>query len=117
MGLRSPARRIGPSTQSLPSGQPAHETGDVGPLRAAAALRASSPGASEGHAGRPATRRGAGDAEAEPRRAPNPRRPARFTLACNRAGAQAKQVQVPLRCAEGTYSWCSRLLAVSHTRR
>lgn len=49
--------------------------------------------------------------------APAPRRPAQFTLACSRAGAQAKQVQVPLRCAEGTYSWCSRLLAVSQTRR
>lgn len=60
---------------------------------------------------------GLGGSRAEPGRAPNPRRPARFTLACNRVGAHARQVQVPLRCAEGTYSWCSRLLAVSHTRR
>lgn len=60
---------------------------------------------------------GLGGSRAEPGRTPNPRRPARFTLACNRVGAHARQVQVPLRCAEGTYSWCSRLLAVSHTRR
>lgn len=32
------------------------------------------------------------------------------------AGAQARQVQVALRWAEGTYSSCRRLVAVSHTR-
>lgn len=73
--------------------------------------------AAERHARCRAKRHPARRPEAEPGKAPAPRSPARFTLACSRAGAQARQVQVPLRCAEGTYSWCNRLLAVSHTRK
>jgi hypothetical protein len=84
----------------------------VGPVRSAAALSVASPGL-------PGATSQAGPRAAEPGPGehPPPAHSARSTLACSRAGAQARQVQVPLRCAEGTYSWCSRLLAVSHTRK
>lgn len=102
-----------------PSGQAALSSRGAGP--SVSPSRSAPP-----HPGRPGPRatrclpraaRPARDAAALPEGRPPHRRPAHPTLACSRAGAQARQVQVPLRCAEGTYSWCSRLLAVSHTRK
>lgn len=50
---------------------------------------------------------------------PLPSHTARTLLGGGRppGGAQARQVQAALRWAEGTYSCCKRLFAVSHTRR
>lgn len=109
-------RGIGPHPLTAPSGQAALTAAERSQGAPRSAPRFLAPGG-PGHARRAAARRPARDAAARPGGRPPRRRPARSTLACSRAGAQARQVQVPLRCAEGTYSWCSRLLAVSHTRK